>query len=101
MVLALSVLPKAKLFEYLYKSNLYPFLANSANCSSADWLPPPKVIFKNPSGVNSVINLLDAVTYLPIFIPGLSETLVGSSIKTLSSINAFTSYHLPSTVIKS
>ena len=35
--------------------------------------------------------------YLPTLIPGWSETLVGSSIKTLSSANESTSYHLFST----
>ena len=94
VVLALTVLPNAKLLEYLYKFKLYPSLANSRNCSSADCVPPPKVIFKNPSGVNSVINLSLVVTYLPTLIPGWSETLVGSSMNTLSSINALTSYHL-------
>jgi len=34
------------------------------------------------------------VIYFPTLTPGWSETLVGSSIKTLSSAKAFTSYHL-------
>jgi hypothetical protein len=40
------------------------------------------------------MNLVGAGTYLPTFTPGWSDTFVGSSTKTLSCINASTSYHL-------
>ena len=82
------------LLEYLCKSKVTPSVVNWFNWSWAVFVPPPNVIFLNPSGVYSVINLSCVWIYLPTLIPGWSETLVGSSIKTLSSAKASTSYHL-------
>ena len=67
---------------------------NWFNCCSGVVVPPPNCIFKNPSGVYSVMNLFSVFMYLPTFIPALSIGFVGSSIKTVFSTNESTSYHL-------
>ena len=65
-----NALPKPKLLVYREISIPLPSLANSLNCSSAETFPPPKVSFKNPSGVYSVINFCEVDMYLPTFTPG-------------------------------
>ena len=94
VVLGLTTEPKDILFINLLRFTFIPYFAKSFNRFCDLLLPLPNVKKKNPSGVNSVINLSSANIYLPDLIPGLSAGIDGSISNISDSAKAFTSYHL-------